>query len=194
MHLCRHVFWASSLLSACLALSSTPGWAQTGAGTPKSVKSRPAKKPAKTPSSTAAETPTPINPNELPLGVQDNLAEAKRLQEQYQREAAARRRAEAEARKKGLPWPPPEEVNPENQSPPAAPASLPASQPAPPPQDTSPPPADPPMESQTGTPRNTSTGENTQPVTEPPPPPAGGKTIIRTWPQAKKPNQSKSPQ
>ncbi|OYT70382.1 MAG: hypothetical protein CFK52_11245 [Chloracidobacterium sp. CP2_5A] len=185
----HHNFWMGGLLGACLALSPVAGLAQEGAPAPKGAKSKPAKKRPKATPNADGSAPPPANADDLPLGVQDNLAEAKRLEEQYQRKAAAQRRAEAEARRKGLLWPPPEEAAPEDQPPTSPSPQLPqtVSQPAPPLEYT-PPPADPPAESQMAAPQS---GNSAQ---DPTAPPAGGKTVIRDWPKPKKPAKSSLPQ
>ncbi len=189
-------FWTGSLVAVCLVFSSLPAPAQTSASHSKSATSKVAKKRDRTRPATEANLPSGNDMSDLPLGVQDNLAEAKRLQEQYRREEAARRRAEAEARKQGLPWPPPEETNTEKlDTPPTVPSTV--SQPAPPPEaETPPPPVAPPVEQQLTTPPSESQSRNSTPITPPTPPalPADGRTIIRTWPQVKKPTKPSLPQ
>ncbi len=192
----RQRFWTGSLFIACLVCSPLLVPAQEGANPPKPATPKAAKKRGRAKPAAGESTSPVINPDDLPLGVQDNLAEARRLQEQYRREEAARRRAEAEARRKGLPWPPPEETNPEQPAtpPPAAPQTV--SQPAPPPEEeTPPPPTTPPVEQQMTTPQPESqSGNGAQGATPPPAPPAEGKTIIRTWPQGKKATKPNPPQ
>ncbi len=198
-------FRAGSLFIVCLICLPLLALAQEGAperaSRPKTVMSKAAKKRSQAKPATEENTSPATNSADLPLGVQDNLAEARRLQEQYRREEAARRRAEAEARKKGLPWPPPEETHPE-QSPTPPPSTAPQtiSQPAPPPEEETPPPATPPVEQQMTTPQpENQSGNGTpgatpaSPPSPPPAPPADGKTIIRTW-QVNKPTKPKPPQ
>lgn len=187
----------SGLLGASLVLSAMIGFAQEGTPAPKPAKVKPAKKRARTAPNADGSTPPPANLADLPLGVQDNLTEAKRLQERYRREEAARRRAEAEARRKGLPWPPPEETSPESLPPaPSTPDTPPPPQPAvsqpAPPLEYNPPPAAPPVETQATT---SQSGNNPQnPAGPPPSPPADGRTVIRTWPLSKKPAKPMPPQ
>lgn len=197
----RQGFWTGSLFIACLVFSPLLTPAQESTRRPKLATPKAAQKRSKAKPTTPEDTPPVTNLAELPLGVQDNLAEAKRLQEQYRREEAARRRAEAEARKKGLPWPPPEETNPDNPEkptspPPTTPQTV--SQPAPPPEaETPPPPVEPPVEQPMTTPQPESqngNGAQSTPNTAPPTPPADGKTIIRTWPQGKKATKPNPPQ
>ncbi len=198
----RQRLWTGSLFIACLVCSPLLVPAQEGtperASRPKTVMSKAAKKRSQAKPATEENTSPATNSADLPLGVQDNLAEARRLQEQYRREEAARRRAEAEARKKGLPWPPPEEISPEQPAtppPPTAPQTV--SQPAPPPEEeTPPPPTTPPVEQQMTTPQPESQSGNGAQDAKPAPPalPAGGKTIIRTWPQVRKTTKPIPPQ
>jgi hypothetical protein len=194
----RQRFRTGSLFIACLVCSPLLVPAQEGATSPKPATPKAAKKRVKAKPTTEENTSPVTNPADLPLGVQDNLAEARRLQEQYRREEAARRRAEAEARKKGLPWPPPEETSPEQPatpSPSIAPQTV--SQPAPPPEEeTPPPPTTPPVEQQMTTPQPESQSGNGAQDAKPAPPalPAGGKTIIRTWPQVRKTTKPSPPQ
>lgn len=181
----QRFFWAGGLLGACLMFSPVVGSAQEGAAGAKPVRAKAAKKRAKT-TPTADDKPAPpSDAADLPLGVQENLTEAKRLQEQYRREEAARRRAEAEARRKGLPWPPPDEPAPETQ-PPQPPVSQ------PPPSEDNPPPQ-PPVEPQATSPQNNNARNPAEPP-QPPPPPADGKTVIRTWPASRKPAKPAPPQ
>ncbi len=199
----RQRFWTGSLFIACLVCSPLLVPAQEGASPPKPATPKATKKRGKAKPAAGESTSPVINPDDLPLGVQDNLTEARRLQEQYRREEAARRRAEAEARRKGLPWPPPEETNPEQPvtpPPPTTPQMV--SQPAPPPEEeTPPPPTTPPVEQQMTMPQPESQSGNStpgatpaSPPSPPPAPPADGKTIIRTWPQGKKATKPNPPQ
>ncbi|MGQ9895934.1 MAG: hypothetical protein ACUVR8_00005 [Acidobacteriota bacterium] len=182
---CRQRFWTGSLFIACLIFSPLLAPAQGSTDHPKPPTAKTTKKRGKGKPATGETTSPVTDPTQLPLGVQDNLAEAKRLQEQYRREETARRRAEAEARKKGLPWPPPEEANPEKPSEPPSPVPETVSQPAPLPEEETPPPTEPPVEQQPAL-EPGSESSNSTPSTAPTVPPAGGKTIIRTWPQGKK--------
>ncbi len=172
----HRLFWIGGVLGVGLSLLPLVGWAQEGAAVAKPGKGRVVRK-------RLPPRPNPDQPSsapsdaDLPLGVQESLGEVKRLQEQYRREAAARRRAEAEARRKGLPWLPPEESTLEESLPelPTAPEQM-VSQPMPPPAESQPPP-------QNGNSNGNATGSQASP----PPQPADGKTVIRTWPRPKKP-------